>query len=145
MNQTILEWLERANTLRRQVDMLYVVDGFRVAILWDGLPISQDFHGATLELALDAAMHGFDLDAPPCFVDGRRIATDDVEIQLEALEKYFQLLKERHAALVKEVRNFASSWLLDEREDPDICFDARHHSDIENLFKELEASESWVK
>lgn len=145
MNQTILEWLERANTLHRQVDMLYVVDGFQVTLLWDGLPIAQDFHGATLELALGAAMHGFDLDAPPCFVDGRSIATDDVEIQLEALEKHYQLLKVRHAALVKEVSHFADSWLLDEREDPDICFDARHHADIENLFKELEASASWVK
>lgn len=59
-----IEWLQKANTLHRQVDILYVVDGYDVTLMWDENPISEAFHGETLDKALEAAMKGFDLDAP---------------------------------------------------------------------------------
>jgi len=63
--QSRLDWLEEINTLHRSVEFLYEVDGYQVTIVWDGEPISPDFHGATLEQAIDAAIAGFDMEASP--------------------------------------------------------------------------------
>lgn len=64
-----VEWLQKVNTLHRQADILYVVDGYEVTIVWDDYPISEGFHGATVAEAIDKAMVGFDLDARHQFQD----------------------------------------------------------------------------
>lgn len=58
-----IAWLQKANTLHRQVDILYVVDGYQVTVTHDEHPISEDFHGETLREAISNAMAGHDLDA----------------------------------------------------------------------------------
>lgn len=80
-----IEWLQKANTLHRQADILYVVDGYDVTITWDENPISEAFHGGTLDKALEAAMKGFDLDAPYIATWGLKRYPGDV--QFEALIK----------------------------------------------------------
>lgn len=56
-------WLQKVSTLHRQVDILYVVDGYEVTVSWDDNPISEAFHGETVAEAISKAMAGFDLDA----------------------------------------------------------------------------------
>lgn len=58
-----IEWLEQMNTLHRQVDILYVVDGYEVTVTWDDNAISDSFHGATVAEAISKAMAGFDPEA----------------------------------------------------------------------------------
>lgn len=82
-----VEWLQKANTLHRQVEILYVVDGYEVTVTWDGHAISEDFHGETLGQAIDKAMSAFDLSAPAKFVDGGRLLQEPVDRQLTAVEK----------------------------------------------------------
>lgn len=82
-----IEWLQKANTLHRQVEILYVVDGYEVTLTWDGHAISEDFHGETLGQAIDKAMSAFDLSSPAKFVDGDRLTQDPVDRQLVAVEK----------------------------------------------------------
>lgn len=60
--QEKLEWLQKANTLHRQVNILYVVDGYEVTVTWDENAISEAFHGQTVEEAIEKAMAGHDLD-----------------------------------------------------------------------------------
>lgn len=60
--QEKLEWLQKANTLHRQVNILYVVDGYEVILTWDEKAISEAFHGQTVEEAIEKAMAGHDLD-----------------------------------------------------------------------------------
>lgn len=79
---TQVEWLERANTLHRQVEMLYVVDGYEVQLTWDGTPISEAFHGETLSDAISKAQVSFDLDAKSEYLQGN----DPQARQLQALE-----------------------------------------------------------
>jgi hypothetical protein len=62
-----IEWLQKANTLHRQVDILYVVVGYQVTVTWDENPISEAFEGETVSEAISKAMAGFDLDAHPPF------------------------------------------------------------------------------
>ena len=78
-----IEWLQKANTLHRQVDILYVVDGYQVTVLWDESPISEAFHGETLDKALEAAMEGFDLEAPHAYKGDAKKYPEDA--QFEAL------------------------------------------------------------
>lgn len=64
-----IDWLQKVNGLHRSFETLYVVDGYHVTITWDGEEISKPFHGKTLDLAIEAAMAGYDLDAKPQFID----------------------------------------------------------------------------
>jgi len=80
-----IEWLEKANTLHRQVDILYVVDGYQVTVTWDGCAISDSFHGETVAEAIGKAMVGFDLDAKPQFT--MRPDLEPHERQMDALVK----------------------------------------------------------
>jgi hypothetical protein len=64
-----IEWLQKVNTLHRQVDILYVVDGYEVTIIWDDNPISGGFHGETVAEAISKAMTGFDLGEKPKWLD----------------------------------------------------------------------------
>lgn len=58
----IVDWLQRQHTLHRQVSMLYVVDGYDVAIEHDGEPLpGRTWHGRTLREALTAAMADWDV------------------------------------------------------------------------------------
>lgn len=57
-----IDWLQKVNTLHRQVDILYVVDGYEVTITWDDNPVSEGFHGETVAEAISKAMAGFDLE-----------------------------------------------------------------------------------
>lgn len=65
----MVEWLQKVNTLHRQVDILYVVDGYEVTITWDDSPISEGFHGETVAKAIGKAMNGFDFEASPKWLD----------------------------------------------------------------------------
>lgn len=53
-----LDWLEEHHTLHKQVEILYVVDGYEVTLMHeDGLTeLSPRFHGETLRAAIDKAM-----------------------------------------------------------------------------------------
>ena len=57
-----VDWLQKVNTLHRQVDILYVVDGYEVTVTWDDSPVSEGFHGETVAEAISKAMAGFDLE-----------------------------------------------------------------------------------
>jgi hypothetical protein len=74
-------WLQNMHTLHRTVEMLYVVDGYQVTLCWDGTPISPDYHGETLALAIDKAMAEFDSEARPKWI-GRRGDPALIEEQL---------------------------------------------------------------
>jgi hypothetical protein len=53
----ILDWLERQHTLHRQVEILYVVDGYELTINHDGEPIRDlCWRGETLREACIEAM-----------------------------------------------------------------------------------------
>lgn len=56
----ILDWLEAMHNLHTQVEALYVVDGYRVALTWDDEPM-HEFHGESLREAYKAAM-SYDYD-----------------------------------------------------------------------------------
>lgn len=58
-----IAWLQDVSTLHRSVDILYVVDGYEVTVVWDGEPISDSFHGETVSEAISKAMAEFDLNA----------------------------------------------------------------------------------
>ncbi len=62
--EALVAWMQKVSTLHRSIDILYVVDGYEVTILWDDHPISESFRGETLEQAIDKAMATFDLNAP---------------------------------------------------------------------------------
>lgn len=51
----ILDWLERMHTLHTTVEALYVVDGYRVQILYDE-DACFEFHGDSLRDAYTKAM-----------------------------------------------------------------------------------------
>jgi len=54
---SILDWLERMHTLHVTVEMLYVVDGYRVSINYDDLPVKNlEWRGPNLRDALRQAM-----------------------------------------------------------------------------------------
>jgi hypothetical protein len=80
-----IEWIQKVNTLHRQVQILYVVDGYEVTIEWDGNAISPDFHGKTVADAIEKAMADFDLDAAPKWIGGERSVQDHVDRQLSAV------------------------------------------------------------
>lgn len=61
MAQDLIQWIQDATTLHRQVEITYLVTGYLVEITWDGLPLGAPFEGYTVEKALRAAMLGFDL------------------------------------------------------------------------------------
>lgn len=82
-----LGWIQKANTLHRQVEILYVVDGYTVTVTWDGYPISEDFHGETILQAISNARVGFDLDAKPVWVGGDRLWQEPIDRKFSALEK----------------------------------------------------------
>lgn len=48
----LLDWLQDQFTLHRGVDVVYVVDGYRVALTRDGDAIGEPAYGATLREAL---------------------------------------------------------------------------------------------
>ena len=56
----ILDWLQDMHNLHTQVEALYVVDGYRVALTWDDEPM-HEFHGESLREAYKAAM-SYDYD-----------------------------------------------------------------------------------
>lgn len=84
--QDQIQWIEDVNTLHRQVEILYVVDGYEVTITWDGVAISEDFHGETVSEAIAKAMANFDLEAAPKWVSGDRQVQEPVDRQLAAVE-----------------------------------------------------------
>lgn len=52
-----LDWLERMHTLHKSVDILYVVDGYEVALMHDsGRQLSEMYHGESLREAIDKIM-----------------------------------------------------------------------------------------
>lgn len=51
----ILDWLQRMHTLHTTVEALYVVDGYRVQIVYDE-HVCFEYHGETLREAYSAAM-----------------------------------------------------------------------------------------
>lgn len=55
MDRELIDWLEMANGLHTQVEILYVVDGYQVSLTYDSEPI-ETFHGKTLREALVQAM-----------------------------------------------------------------------------------------
>ncbi|MER9697693.1 hypothetical protein [Mesorhizobium sp. M0146] len=55
MDKELIDWLEDASGLHTHVEMLYVVDGYRVTLSYDYEPI-EEFHGETLREALAQAM-----------------------------------------------------------------------------------------
>jgi len=79
--RTRADWLQRMHTLHRAVEMLYVVDGYHVTLTWDGTPISSDYHGETLDAAIDKAMLEFDAEARPKWI-GRKGEPALIEDQL---------------------------------------------------------------
>lgn len=54
-----LQWIEDHLTLHRDVELLYVVDGYQVTLLdtTPGRPYEREYLGETLRDAIDAAMH----------------------------------------------------------------------------------------
>jgi hypothetical protein len=46
--QTAIEWIEACNTLHRQVEILYVVDGYQVSITYDSNYTNYAWRGSTL-------------------------------------------------------------------------------------------------
>lgn len=76
-------WLQKANTLHRQVEFLYV-GGYQLTLTWDGEPISEAFEGETIAEAIDKAMAGFDLDARPKWKRDS-IGREATERQMDAL------------------------------------------------------------
>jgi hypothetical protein len=95
-----IEWIQEVNTLHRQVEILYVVDGYEVTIEWDGVAISPDFHGETVSDAIEKAMAGFDLAAAPKWVGGERSVQEPVDRQLAAaVDQRDALLAERDELL----------------------------------------------
>jgi len=79
--QARIDWLQRMHTLHRAVEMLYVVDGYHVTLTWEGTPISPDYHGETLDAAIDKAMAEFDAEARPKWI-GREGEPALIEEQL---------------------------------------------------------------
>lgn len=60
----ILDWLERCHTLHRQIEILYVVDGYQVMATYDGEPIYRSqWTGATLREACSLAMAEYEIAA----------------------------------------------------------------------------------
>ncbi|WP_274644123.1 hypothetical protein [Pseudomonas serbica] len=57
----MLDFIERHQTLHKQVEFTYVVDGYHAEVTWDLTPISETFKGDTLRGALDALMQGGDV------------------------------------------------------------------------------------
>lgn len=105
---TQVEWLQQANTMHRQVEMLYVVGGYDVTITWDGHAISEPFHGDTLSDAISKAMEEFDLDIRHPYVD--RMDKSDVESQSEAL-----LSARPASAAVPDEQTVFEDWLARHR------------------------------
>jgi hypothetical protein len=95
-----IAWLQKANKLHRQVEILYVVDGYTVTVTWDEQPISPDFHGETLREALSKAMAEFDLDAQAKFQDASPRYLMDV--QLNAMEASLARANDRWMAAQKD-------------------------------------------
>jgi len=53
----ILDWLEAKHTLHRAVEILYVVDGYEIALTYDGEPLrGMRWKGNTLRDACIIAM-----------------------------------------------------------------------------------------
>lgn len=51
-----IQWLETVSTLHQHVEILYVVDGYEITLVYDESPIHGPFHGLTLADAIDRAM-----------------------------------------------------------------------------------------
>lgn len=56
----IIDWLGRNHTLHRGVEVVYVVDGYTVEIIHDGVSISDQWHGKTVREAYSKAMSHWD-------------------------------------------------------------------------------------
>jgi hypothetical protein len=81
--------------LHRQVDILYVVDGYEVTVTWDENPVSKSFHGESLFMAIEAAMEGFDLESPlSCTCEPKKYPQD---VQHEAAVKALDELANGYA------------------------------------------------
>lgn len=50
-----LDWIQSANTLHTQTEFLYVVDGYRLAILNDK-GVDEEFEGASIRECIDKAV-----------------------------------------------------------------------------------------
>lgn len=51
-----LAWVENHTTLHKQVEILYVVDGYQVTITYDSELFLGPWHGETVLLAIQEAM-----------------------------------------------------------------------------------------
>ena len=61
----LLEWIEANTTLHRQVELLYVVDGYECSVTHDGSVVEGPFHGETVRDALRLAVVAQEQEAAP--------------------------------------------------------------------------------
>jgi hypothetical protein len=60
----MLDYMERHQTLHKQVEIIYVVDGYWAQVTWDEVPLSPTYKAETYRGALDALMQGGDVFTP---------------------------------------------------------------------------------
>jgi hypothetical protein len=63
----MLDYMERHQTLHKQVELTYVVDGYMADVTWDGVPLSETFRAGTYRGALEELM----LNGDVMTADGR--------------------------------------------------------------------------
>ena len=56
--EEMLDFIDRNTTIHKQVELLYVVDGYEAAVTYDGTPQSPVYKGATVRDALCGLMQG---------------------------------------------------------------------------------------
>lgn len=56
--EEMLDFIDRNTTLHKQVELLYVVDGYEASVTYDGTPLSPVYKGATVRDALCGLMQG---------------------------------------------------------------------------------------
>lgn len=61
----LIDWIEANTTLHRQVELLYVVDGYECSVTHDGDVVEGPFPGETVRDALRRAMVAQEQEAAP--------------------------------------------------------------------------------
>ena len=56
--EEMLDFVDRNTTIHKQVELLYVVDGYEAAVTYDGTPQSPVYKGETVRHALCGLMQG---------------------------------------------------------------------------------------
>jgi hypothetical protein len=57
----MLNYMERHQTLHKQVELTYVVDGYMSDVTWDGVPMGKTYKADTYRGAIEALMLGGDV------------------------------------------------------------------------------------